>query len=209
MKKHECRTCHSNVMVPMLPSDRKYNEYEHFLICIKCRKSHSDKLQIKKSLINKLQKDIELNQTKINKMIKENKYMYIVNKKDYRKYYWINDFNIKSDQDHEKERESKIKEAFYFSKLNFKRSSDVMSFIKFGEPSIDEIIKKTMEEEEEETKKIEFMLSHLDDLDIGYDSKLPTFVSYVKGRDRRSLEDVVNDIKDEYDLFDKTMIENK
>jgi len=193
----------------MLPSDRKYDEYKHFLICIKCKKLHSDKLQIKKNIIKKLQKNNEYNKKNIINPLKDNKYMYIVNKKDYRKYYWINDFNIKSNHDHEKERENIIKEAFYFSKLNFKRSSDVMSFIKFGEPPLNEIIKKTMDDEEEETKKIEFILNHLDDLDIGYDSILPTFISFVKGRDKRSLTDVVNDIKDEYGLFDKTMSEDK
>jgi hypothetical protein len=128
-----------------------------------------------------------------------------VYKKNSKLIYYLNeDFElidkIKSINDLEIEREKIIREEFILNKLKFIKNRDVMEYIKYGTPTLDEVIINIAKLECDKTDNYINLIKELDKKKIKYNENLKSFKSYINGYTTCSLEETLNNIEYEYIL---------
>ena len=199
MSEINCHCCNNKKKLNL--SDRLFNSDIHYFLCDICKKNKNKIISIKKlkQTYHSFSQSISLQKKKI---------IYQKNKKDYSKHYLIEDFKlVKNISDEKKmmdEREKVLKKEFYENKLKLIKTQEVMSFIKYGTPSLDNVILSVIKIEINRSDNQNMLINKLNKLSINYDIDLPTFKLYTKGYDKRDINEIINDIEVEYILYKKT-----
>ena len=101
-------------------------------------------------------------------------------------------------------RENEIKEIFNLNKLEFKNYGDCYSYINYGKPDIETIIKNEINKTNEKNKRRIKLSNELSKLDIPFDETLKPCYEYVNNIGTREFNDVIRATEVEYFLRTRT-----
>lgn len=206
-------TCvHCNKQVLLNPFNRNYNINKHFLICKRCMKQvkiHS------KSACTKL---FALHDNDLNGL----KNLYIENNNNNSKFFLYDDLkqiiinkygSIEAAAQHRTRKKSrlrkrhdkkravsvkrteKIKQKLMENKLEFKNYGDIYSYINYGEPSIDTIIKSHINKNQKKHSRRIQLAKALETINKQYDESSKICYNYINDIGNLSLEETIDQLK--------------
>lgn len=92
------------------------------------------------------------------------------------------------------DREKQLREAFYDMKLEPKNSGDCYTYINYGVPDLDQVIKNEITKLNDKTNRRVLLASRLDQLNISFDESLSSCYNYINNIGSNDLDATVNEI---------------
>jgi len=213
IKKYICKNCKITVFIENI-NPRKINK-KHHLFCKKCIK------QIQLCSRYKCKYQFLLNDNDM----KDIKYIYIDNKNNNTKYYVYNDIKhlilskyksfdnlntiiknkkikmqqkLKNTENSINNRKSKLITALNNNKLEYKKYGDCYSYVHYGKPSIETIIKNELNKIHNQTKKKILLAKELTKIGIPFDETLKACYEFIHNIGYKSLNEIIREIEIEY-----------
>jgi len=101
-------------------------------------------------------------------------------------------------------REQEIKEVFKLNKLEFKNYGEVYSYINYGKPDIETIIKNELTKLADKNKRRLELSNELNKLNIPFDETFKACYEYINNIGTKDFIDIIRSIEIEYFLKTKT-----
>ena len=101
-------------------------------------------------------------------------------------------------------REIEIKEIFKLNKIEFKNYGDVYSYINYGKPDIETIIKNELTKLADKNKRRLELSNELNKLNIPFDETFKACYEYINNIGTKDFIDIIRSIEIEYFLKTKT-----
>ena len=209
---NKCVTCNKEILFN--PFTRQYNMNNNFLVCKVCMKTVNiySKLKCKKILA--------LHDNDLNGL----KHLYIENMNNNSKFYLYSDLEqvivnkygsvdnmkhhrsrktsrIRKRQDKKRaesqKRKEKIKQKLKENKLDFKNHGDIYSYINYGKPSIQEIIKSQNEKNSRKNSRRIQLAKALITINKHFDESSDVCYNYINDIGNLSLEEAIDKMKDD------------
>ncbi len=229
MEKISCHDCKADIHF-IEESVRKYNDEKHYAFCKSCLKTKNICSFSKcKQIFFLCDKDLQ-----------KLKYIYISNSKNKKRFFIFSDIqnlvvkkygnydNFKKISLQKKRKEIEKKErikkimnkrmiklnkALQENKLELKNHGDCYSFVKYGKPSVEEVIENELKKlDEKRIRKIE-LAKELSKIDIILDETLPSCYNYINCIGCKNLSETIRQIEIEYFFkmntsYDKFLLEH-
>jgi len=101
-------------------------------------------------------------------------------------------------------REQEIKEVFKLNKLEFKNYGEVYSYINYGKPDIETIIKNELTKLADKNKRRLELSNELNKLNIPFDETFKACYEYINNIGTKDFTDIIRSIEIEHFLTTKT-----